>query len=166
MSAVFEAADDSYWTHVRDRTAKATAPALLLERWARGAGRRSWYVLNEAEDVTAVRRIVRAGAGLTAYFEIDFLVSPAAEPDRLARVSALVDSLGPNDELLAFARDGQETELDVEYVSDVDELSHWLEGLSNSEVWFCPYPDWPEDGPSALTAVVPDDDGLVRNHPY
>lgn len=166
MRAVFEAADDTFWAQVRGQTASVAEPVLLLERWPRGAGRRSWYLLIGADDVAAARRTVQPGAGLTAYFGTAFLVSPAAESDRFVRASALLDDSNPNCELLAFARREQEVELEVEYVSDAQELRDWLKGLSNSDVWFCRYPGWPEDGPSALTAVVPDDDGLVRNHPY
>lgn len=165
MSAIFRSAEDGFWSEVCDRTVASTAPILLLERWARGAGMRSWYLLHGAEDIAVVRRLVRPAAGLTAYFAIPFLVLGSGESDRWSRAAALLDELGPNDDLLAFAR-GEESALEVEYVSSADELSDWLQSESSIELWLCRYPDWPSDGPEALTAVVPDGDGLVRDYPY
>lgn len=166
MSAVLKSADDAFWTDVFDRIVASMVPVLLLERWARGAGMRSWYLLQGADDVAVVRRLLRPGAGLTAYFAISFSVVEAAEPDRWSRAAALIQELGPNDELLAFARSRQEPALDVDYLSTTDELSEWLNREPSAELWLCPYPDWPSDGREALTAVVPDEDGLARDHPY
>lgn len=165
MNTVLSPAGDAFWAEVRDRTASIT-PVLLLERWARGAGMRSWYLLQGPADIALARRLARSGAGLTAYFSISFLKIATGEPDRWSRAAALLDELGPNDELLAFARRQQELTLEVAYISSADDLSGWLMSEASTEIWLCRYPDWPSDGPGALTAVVPDDDGVVRDHPY
>jgi hypothetical protein len=117
MSTVFKPADDAFWTDVRLRVGAMSAPVLITERWARGAGMRSWYLVRVSDDVNAVRRLVRPGAGVTAYFAIDFLTYGPAVKDRRARALKLVQRLGPHEEVLAFPPEPQESRLDVAYLS-------------------------------------------------
>ena len=123
-------------------------------------------MLQDAKDVESARRCVRPGSGLTAYFALDFLVGAAASPDLASAAAALLAGLGPNDELLALRRSEPAPTLDVEYIDNADELTGWLESAANEAVWICRYPDWLPDGDAALSAAVPDDDGVVRDHPY
>lgn len=162
---VFNPADEKFWDAVMSRVDPRT-PILLLERWARGAGTRSWYMLQDTDDVESARRSVRPGSGLTAYFALDYLVGGAASPDVSSAAASLLAELGPNDELLALQRAEFAPALDVEYIESVEELTDWLKSVATDAVWICRYPDWLPDGDTALSAAVPDKDGVVRDHPY
>lgn len=159
-------ADDAFWIEINARFGAAGGPILLLERWARGAGQRSWFVLTSASDVEAARDVVRPGSSLTAYFGPDLPVHGIWSEELVRVTEALIDALGPNQELVALVDRGARPMLEAEYLANRAELESWTPEAMGDTVWIGKYPDWPPDGEDVTTRVVPDADGLVRPHPY
>jgi hypothetical protein len=160
------ASDQSFWTQLNDRIAHTGNPILLLERWPRGAGQRSWYLLAGSADVASARKLVRPGSSLTAYLHPQLPVQGQWSQQLAIATKALVDKLGAHEELVALVDSGSRPLLDAEYIADADELEGWGPEVAGATVWIGKYPDWPDDGEDAVTRVVPDADGVARAHPY
>jgi hypothetical protein len=159
-------ADDRFWSYLHDRLEETDEAILLLERWARGAGQRSWYLLVASADVAAVRERVRTGSSLTAYLDPQLPVKGRWSQQLASATKALADELGEHEELVGLVDRGSRPSLDAEYLTDADEIEAWESEVAGQTVWVGKYPEWPADGEDALTRLVPDADGVVRAHPY
>jgi hypothetical protein len=166
MTSDIFSADDAFWNELDARIGAAGGSILLLERWARGAGQRSWFLLTRAGDVDAARNAVRPGSSLTAYFRPDLPVHGAWSEELGRETKVLIDGLGPNEELVGLVDRGARPMVEAEYLANAGELTSWAPAVMGDTIWIGKYPDWPPDGEDAITRVVPDADGVVRSHPY
>lgn len=166
MSEQILPADDAFWSWLSDRVVRAGQPILLLERWARGAGQRSWYLLGSPADAQSARELVRAGSSLTAYMDPQLPVKGRWSQQLAKAAEALVGELRAHEELVALIDRGSRPLLGAEYIANIDELGAWGPAVAGKSVWIGKYPEWLPDGDDAVTRVVPDADGVVRAHPY
>ncbi len=139
---------------------------LLLERWARAAGKRTWFGLRGPGDVEAARSQVRPGSSLTAYLDPEIQLDGSAGRVLIEEARKLLDGLPEHGELLGLTWASQPPQLDADYIATEADLEIWAAQFNGRAVLIGPYPDWLPDGPKSLTAVVPDLDGVVRGHPY
>ena len=119
--AQVRAADDEFWNQIIERLVSAQELVLLLERWPRGSGKRSWYALSDRHDLTIVREATRAGSSLTAYFAPNLPIRGVVSPEIFDEARRLLGLLSDNDELIVLLP-AEGPELEVEYIADVDEL--------------------------------------------
>jgi hypothetical protein len=159
------AVDDTFWGAIDARLAQAFGPVLLLERWARGGGRRSWFLLLTASDLQVARKVVRPGSSVTAYLHPDLPVQGKWSEGLACATKALLEKLGPNEELVMLVDRGSQPLLEAEYIANLEDLKSSTSAAGEA-VWIGRYPAWLPDGEMAITRVVPDADGVVRSHPY
>lgn len=164
MSSLLRKADGAFWRGLAKR-ATGGGSVLLLERWARGAGMRSWYLLQGESEVSQVRQQVQPGSSITAYFDPAHIAGPRDTVFERA-AHQLVRSLSKNEEAVGLDRGRNSPLANAEYISNVPELEAWLSETKGQWSWLGRYPDWLPDGEDALTVVVADSDGVFRDHPY
>lgn len=166
MTSEILPANDTFWNELNARFGAPGGSILLLERWARGAGQRSWFLLTSTGDVDAARNAVRPGSSLTVYFRPDLPVHGAWSQELAEATKTLIDGLGPNEELVGLVDHGARPMVEAEYLANAGELESWTPEVVGDTIWIGKYPDWPPDGEDAITRVVPDADGVARSHPY
>lgn len=161
------ALDDSFWEVVASARGEGAA-VLLLERWARGAGQTSWYLLTTRDAIDQVRHALRPGSEVFAYPRPDLpVVGLAGDAELRTRAQSLLRETRRPDEVVGLTERDGTPELDADFFTDAEaeELDEWLEAVRGRRVWLGKYPARPE-GSDALIGVVPDFDGVARAHPY
>jgi len=158
--------DEVFWAAVGD--AMRTSDVLILERWARGAGQTSWFLLRSPEDARIVREALRPGSAVTAYFQPSLPVSGALDDTLEQAVVALVRSVDyPREGVVALVERDDSPELDPEFIDAAEDDVHaWAQENRGRRAWAGLYPGRVDDGIAGLTAIVPDADGIVRGHPH
>jgi hypothetical protein len=143
--------------------AKSGTAIVVLERLARGGGATRWYV---ADDTSQLRDVVsRLRPGSCVSFYRDGRIKRAPFGDEV-EVELMEDIVRDGDALLGWRIPGI-PELAMEVVSgpmDMSELA--VEATAQSEVFYGAVPGRDNDGVNAITLVLPDADGVRRDHPH
>lgn len=115
--------------------------------------------------LTALCRRLRPGSWVSFYFDsriakVTFDASARAALQAWAQrdIDAVLLTIVPDDFELDYWTIGGEQDLaDLESDGDLN---------AGEEVYIGRYPGPDNDGTNAITIVLPDEDGVVRNHPY
>jgi hypothetical protein len=166
VAAHVKVLDESFWNLIAAACDDGLA-VLLLERWARGAGQTSWYLVADRPAIEEAKAAVRPGSEVLGYQDPDLpVVGLAGDPGLWTTAQSLLRETRRPVEVVGLAERDGTPELDADFFTDAqaDELNEWLEAVRGRRVWLGKYPARPE-GPDALIAVVPDSDGVARAHP-
>jgi hypothetical protein len=136
--------------------------AIVLERLARGGGATHWYYCRAATDLAPIAAALRPGSLVSFYFDGRLRLGH----DVGDAVASLRDQIRPNhDSVLGVLVD--RVHLDVTSISSREELDEVASKIAGATaVVFGDYPAADNDGVAAVTLVLPDEDGVVRRHPY
>lgn len=141
----------------------AEVPAVVLERIARGGGATNWYYCSDESALSHVEQRLSPGSVVSFYFD-DRIKRGSSKSDLSQTVlrvlerepDCVVGVLGPG-----------RIEIDVCYVTGQGDLDEFVDSLPAGAVFF--YGEFPardSDGVQAITVVIPDPDGVVRDHPH
>lgn len=103
---------------------------------------------------------------MTFYFDPKFPINGHLSPRMGTGIKRLAQSLIPPQEILALVERDSEVEVEAEYLASLQEAEDWLAKTPPAVVHVGLYPDWPNDTRDVITRVVPDADGVIRNHPH
>jgi len=137
--------------------------AVILERFARGGGQVRWYYLPYLSKLNEIETMWRPGSSVSLYFDnrIKFL-NYSNDIATYAKEILLRDR-----EVLLGKLDSSLIKIEMEIISGPIELSEYVANISLTEQVFCgAFPGKDNDGVNAVTVIIPDEDGAVRNHPY
>jgi hypothetical protein len=167
VGAKVTALGESFWNVVASACDERVA-VLLLERWARGSGQTAWYLVTDRAAIGLVREALSPGSEVLGYPRPDLpVVGLAGDAELRTTAQSLLRATLRPDEVVGLAERDGTPQLDADFFTnaEADELEQWLEDVKGRRVWVGKYPARPE-GPDALIAVVPDSDGVIRDHPY
>jgi len=136
--------------------------AIVLERLARGGGATRWYCCRDVADLAEIAGALRSGSRVSFYFDGRLRLGH----DVGDAVASLRDRIRPNhDVVLGVLVD--RVHLDMTLISTPEELDEAASEIAGATALvFGDYPAADNDGVAALTLVLPDEDGVVRRHPY
>jgi hypothetical protein len=137
--------------------------AVVLERIARGGGATKWYYCPDEAHLAAFEAQVSPGSAVSFYFD--------------ERVQSRNYSQEVNSAVLSIAAETGEAiigvlnedglHIDVEFVTGVTELTEFVTTIGhNRKVYYGAFPTRENDGARAVTILIPDADGIMRNHPH
>jgi hypothetical protein len=140
------------------------ADAVILERIAAGGGATNWYYCPDETQLEAVAALMRAGSRVSFYFDNRIAHAPYSDEIRSNILEIIPErARGP----LAGAL--MEDRLRINMIIDIElaELEEYDWELASAPyVFYGQYPGSENDGVNAVTLVLPDEDGVVRAHPY
>ena len=140
----------------------AEQPAVVLERIARGAGATRWYLVERAEHLDLLAKELTPGSDLRFYF--DGRIAEGTIDDDATK-AILVIAAEAGDAVVAASTGG--LELRVDFVSNRDELAVFVADVpTDARLFFGRFPGRDNDGVAAISMILPDNDGIVRGHPY
>ncbi len=148
---------------VAQRLRDSASGAVVLERFARGGGATRWFHCSTSADLSTVLDEFLPGSCVSFYFDqrIASRVYSEAVADELRSV------LRETGEILIGQPDADGVHLVMEVVSGQQELNVLINVLgAKSIIFFGPFPGRDNDGEKAITALLPDADGVVRPHPH
>ena len=136
--------------------------AVVLERIAWGAGQTNWYYCRELSVLDAIASQLSPGSDVRFYFD-DRFQRPTA--DKLAVVArAIMVATG---EVLIGVLSADGFRIEMTMLGNEDELLEIANGLPPDAALFVGvFPAADNDGVCAVTTVLPDQDGVIRAHPY
>jgi hypothetical protein len=138
-------------------------PAVVLERIARGGGETRWYSVTNEDRLEALATRLSPGSSVSFYFD-----------DRIEQRDlndeaddAILDLIRVHGEAVVGVLSPDGLTIEIEFVSDVGELSEFL-GARDSDVhlFVGVFPERDDDDPGAISIDLPDRDGVVRRHPH
>jgi hypothetical protein len=141
----------------------AIGGAIVYERIAAGGGASRWYYCHNVVELDTIADAFRPGSLVSFYFD-DRIKRTTYSPRLLETISEMISKHG---EIVfgVLAPDGLRNE--AEYPGSIDDLCDTLPSLGpSSQVFYGPIPGQDNDGTEATTVVLPDSDGVVRDHPY
>jgi hypothetical protein len=137
--------------------------AVVLERIAFGGGATNWFYCRDADHLARIEADLSPGSVVSFYFDgriRDTRNAPAHKPE----MERIITETG--DVVIGFLRDDGHI-LDVEFVDNTHRLIEIINDLSSTtRVFYGQFPARDSDGVSAVTVVLPDADGTVRDHPH
>lgn len=135
--------------------------AVVLERLARGGGGTRWYYLTSIDRLPDLAARLRPGGFVSFYFDDRIIEGdPATTKDRIVEIAKR------DGDALVAAFDG-DLEMRADFPAGRSSLDDFLVDLEPGDRFFYgafPAPD--DDGINAVSLVLPDTDGVVREHPY
>ena len=135
----------------------------MLERVAMAAGQTNWYYCRNVEKLDFVIERLRLGSLVSFYFDGRFSKSTDLATF-LGEAKALFASAG---ESVVAALTADECTLAVDFVSCMEGMDGFLADHSSAPVFFVgEFPGRDNDGRDVVTVTIPDEDGVVRRHPY
>lgn len=148
---------------VRALLASDGGQLVVLERLARGGGATNWWCVHDALSFNAVWRQLRPGSAVSVYTsecvgELRYFEEGRTRAQRI---------LGRIGEVCLGLKDADDLAIEMEFVAGPTELADFeaLLGLE-SRVFVGEYPPRVDDGVTGVTFVVPDTDGVIRDHPH
>ena len=137
--------------------------AIVLERLARGGGATNWYYCRNERSLDQIEERLRPGSVVSFYFD-DRIGKLWHFEEVCSRVDEVVAAVG---ECVVGVLANDEIGIEVGFVSGRDDLSEFLNGLPSSSPFFVgEFPARDNDGKDAATILLPDADGVVREHPH
>jgi hypothetical protein len=145
-------------------TIHESGECLLLHRPPNSAGVKIWYLVHRLDQFDAALATGRAASSFTLF--LDHELPLRGKADSRLRGLALKLASG-NEVLLAVSSDGDAELRDVESTDDPADVAEWFKRQADRKALVGPYPRfWLRNGESAVTAYVPDPDGIVRPAAY
>jgi hypothetical protein len=139
----------------------ADRPAVVLERLARGGSATNWYYLSSDDRLADLAARLRPGSLVSFYFDDRIMeADPATSKDQIVSIAR------QDINALVAAFDG-DLEMRADFPAGRDDLEDFLADLQPGDRFFYgAYPSADNDGTDAVSLVLPDNDGIVRRHPY
>ncbi len=140
-----------------------TRGAVILERFACGAGATNWYYCPDSDHLEAIEARLGPGSLVSFYFD-DRIQHSAYSPELRTCVEDLISK--KRDTLIGYIeKDG----IGIRMVVDVEpgELDEYHSELASAHlIFYGEYPAAEDDGVNAVTVTLPDTDGIVQRHPH
>ncbi|MGE3167175.1 MAG: hypothetical protein AB7O52_19895 [Planctomycetota bacterium] len=141
----------------------AETSAVVLERIARGGGATSWYYCSDETALSQVEARLSPGSVVSFYFD-----------DRIKRGQythdlneAVLRVLERDPDCVVGGLGSDQVEIDVCYVTGQEDLDEFVASLPDDAILFHgAVPARDSDGVQAITVVIPDADGVIRDHPH
>jgi len=137
--------------------------ALVIERIAMGGGATRWYYCTGKNSLPEVEDRLKPGSCVSFYFD-DRIPNVVYSPEIKLIAEELISKTG---EIVIGILRQDGIQLDVEIVSDKSELAEITSTLgAGDKLFYGVFPGRDDDGLRAVTVMLPDQDGLIRSHPY
>jgi hypothetical protein len=150
-------------TPVRELLRRSRAGVVVLERIARGAGETRWYFVQSEPQLEALVPLLAPGSVVSFYFDGRVRrerFSPALE----SMIMGIVEETG--DAAVGLLASDEMT-LEMESIAGPNDLAEFTSMLGpDSTVFVGAFPAPESDGANAVTVVLPDVDGAIRDHPH
>jgi 2,3-bisphosphoglycerate-independent phosphoglycerate mutase len=137
--------------------------AVILERVARGGGVVNWYYCRSQKEMPIIEEFLRPGSVVSFYFD-NRIRRSRQSPELRRELEEIITKSG--EVVVGFLeRDGMR--IDAAVVVSSDDLREFISAIDPStEIFYGLFPDRDNDGIRAVTATLPDNDGIVRPHPH
>jgi len=140
----------------------AKGPAVVLERIACGAGATRWYFCRDRHALDAIQGELSPGSLVSFYFD-ERIRKVVLSP--LIRCEIEQISARDGDAVVGVLED--EIHIRVDFVSGPLGLEEFASTVGPGMIVFAgAFPSRENDAIRAVTATMPDADGVVRTHPY
>lgn len=137
--------------------------AIILERIARGAGAVSWYVCDCEAALDAISTRFKPGSVVSFYFD-DRIKTCRAEDLPLDDIDAIIGHTG---ECVVGRVADNGIDIDAFGLCAASEVRTEFSGLHADAIMiYGPFPARDYSPDSAITFILPDDDGVFRAHPH
>ena len=147
-------------TPIRERL--SARAAVVLERVARGGGETRWYYCTDVRTLDTIATELRPGSAVSFFFD-DRIRSNVLGPEVQLEVENIMETAG--EATVGILRDNMH--IDVAFVSEWSEVEDCFRGAeSAARMFYGEFPTSDNDGVRAVTLIIPDLDGVVRNHPH
>jgi hypothetical protein len=135
--------------------------AIVLERLARGGGGTHWYYVTSPDRLADLSAELRPGSFVSFYFDDRITEGdPVTTRDLIAAIATL------DGDAVVAAFDG-DLELRIDLPAGKADLDDFLAALEPGDRFlYGAFPAAENDGRNAVSLVLPDADGVVREHPY
>ena len=136
---------------------------VVLERPRYGGGTTLWYYCQSPSQLADIERALSPGSVVSFYFD-DRIRHASYSPELRSTLEGIIISTG--DVVLGHLQEDG-LHLEVEFVDNPLELEESLASLGiGARLFYGPFPARDDDGVHAVTVVLPDEDGIVRQHPH
>jgi hypothetical protein len=148
----------------------ASGPAIVLERLAYGGGTTNWYRCVDLAGLEALAAELRHGSDVSFFFD-DRFTHRRYTPRTRAEMARFMDYLrgvpGENGTIVLGHVDDDALHMTVDYPSVPGEADEFVAEFEPEPwIYYGRFPGRDNDGVHAVNFVVPDQDGVVRGHPY
>lgn len=138
-------------------------PVIVLERLARGGGATNWWLAPDEKCLDAISDRLQPGSAVSVYTAEYLREMPYFDEGRREARRVLAD-VG---EVCLGLRAATGCGVDMEFVAGAGELAEFEATLGfDSRVVVGEFPPRVDDGRTGVTWIVPDADGVVRDHPH
>jgi hypothetical protein len=140
-----------------------TAPAVVLERIARGGGATSWYRCSNLEALDRIEGRLSPGSVVTFYHD-QRIKTGTLTTDTVAAIKDIIAVMG---DAVVGPVDADGIQIHAEIIVSEDDLAEFVAIIPLEEpVFYGAFPKRDNDGTHAITVTLPDRDGVVRMHPH
>lgn len=137
--------------------------AIVLERIARGGGAVSWFVCSNEETLAEINDRFKPGSVVSFYFD-DRIKSCRAEDLPLDDIDTIIGRTG---ECVVGRISDNGIDIDACDVCSSSEVRTEFSNLhADAMMIYGPFPARDYSPGSAITFILPDDDGAFRAHPH
>lgn len=142
----------------------ANTSAVILERIARGGGSTNWYYCTGTAQLEALEQLLHPGSCVSFYFDERIKRAPYSA-ETMKAIAASMKYPDQCFNLGTLRSDG----ITINMIISVDpiEFDEYDEEWSSAPfVFYGDFPARDNDGVKSVTLTIPDEDGIVRIHPY
>jgi len=150
-------------TAVRELVSRSRTGVIVLERIARGGGETRWYLVHSTSQLDVLIPLLSPGSVVSFYF--DGRVGPIRYgPDLHNTIMTIIEETG--DGVVGLLGSDSMT-LEMESIAGPTDLAEFTATLgADSTVFVGAFPARDNDGSRAVTVILPDADGVIREHPH
>lgn len=140
-----------------------SSKAVVLERIARGAGTTNWFYCRDHIDLGLIEKELWPGSLVSFYFD-----NRIQHTQYSAVLHSAIQEIVDNErECVIGFLEKNEISIEVDFVSAIWEVSDFVSSHGDpNHFFFGAFPGRDNDGDCAVTVTLPDEDGVVRKHPY
>jgi hypothetical protein len=165
--AVYVATNDPNLAETLHEALRRSGEMTILQRLTRSAGRRDWFLIESASDITAVLGEGRPHDAFSFFITRQFDARGRLDEELIERLRAILSTMPLNtDELLVAQRvSGQIRLQDCEGFSSnqIEEFLDWAKGHVGADVVAGQHPPLlSNNADEVVTAIVPDQEGKVQ----
>lgn len=148
---------------IEEGVAAASCTVVILERHARAAGSVAWFRCSSPASLRDVVNEFRPGSCVSFYLDGQISIQRAG-PDLRESLLSILHRTGA---VLVGLEEVDGIHIAMHIPVGDEELDETLSTLGeDSIVYVGPYPGRDDDGRRAITLLIPDSDGVVRQHPH
>jgi hypothetical protein len=138
-------------------------PAIVLERVARGGGATNWFYCVDQRGLEVIQQRLLPGSCVSFYFD-DRIQQADWSAQLEGSVERVIERAG---ECVIGALGPDLVSIEVDFITS---LKEWQEFISEfgtpRKLFFGEFPGRDNDGTDAITMMLPDADGIFRQHPH